>query len=49
MSLYSDHPIRLVDNRAHFDSSANQSRTLQPGDFFDVVGQVAGGLVKVGA
>jgi phospholipase C len=47
MSIFTDHQIQLVGNAAHFTDGASESHTMQPGDFFDVVGQVAGGIVKV--
>jgi phospholipase C len=47
LSIYTDHQITLAGDFARFMDGANESHTLQPGDFFDAVAQVAGGIVNV--
>lgn len=48
MSIYSDHKLKFVGNEVYFLASANESHTLQPGDFFDVVADVVGSTITVG-
>lgn len=47
MAIISDLQVRLIGNEVHFLSGAGKSRTLQPHGFYDVVGEVVGGIVAI--
>jgi phospholipase C len=47
MSIISDHDIDIVGHEVRFNANSGESRTLQVGDFYDVFGDVVGGMITV--